>query len=152
MVVGTRPRSTGVGRGDAVNAGHRVEGVAGGLRLEAWAASRDACLCEAATALIESVVEVDDRVPGEPASLVIDGADDPAAVGTLLRELLGIVQMLGQAPVRVVLARTEDGRLAGTVDLAPLTAVRLRRPIPALGDHAIEHTADGWVAEATLLG
>ena len=148
-------RATTRVRGDGVTVadeGHRLVPVHGGLRVDAWGPTRDTCLCEAATALIESMADADDLVTGEPASLVIDGADDPAAVGTLLRELLGIVHVLGQVPVRIVLSRTEDGRLSGTVSLAPVDEVRVSRRMPrALVDDEIVRTPERWEAHATLL-
>lgn len=97
--------------------------------IDAWAPDRPTCVAEALQALVEGYAEVDDppAVTTLPIASLEDGGED--ALADLVEEVLQRIDVLSVVPVRFHLAETDDGGLAGDMEVVPSAhATFLGRP------------------------
>lgn len=137
-------------------AGHRVVRSDGGTWIEAWAPELAACLTEALGGLVEAtggVVPDDDAPSYDAVPLSAGPARPPELLVALFEEVLGVQQVLSFVPVRFHLAATEDGGVAGDMEVA-----RQRRPRPAARPGAVSRDGltiaqgpEGWRCRVRLV-
>lgn len=132
---------------DPLAAGHRLVSGVSDIVIEAWGPDRAACLTEAMNALSEVVAKPQD-VPAVQVVPVEAGPGEAAdALVTLLQQVLDDLAVLNVVPVRVHLAETEDGGVAGDMEVVSLSSVRAtgRRPTGLFHhDLTMEPRDGGW--------
>jgi len=87
--------------------------------------------------------------PPDPAATTVvpvdaepDGAEDMLV--SLLEDVIFAVDVLSVVPVRVHLVETEDGGMAGDLEVVPLDQVSLVEPVPkAVSYHELSVTLSG---------
>lgn len=128
--------------------GHRLLPHTADCIIEAWGPDRPSCMAEALAALVDSFAEVpDDARTGRvvPLSAPPGGAED-VLVG-LLEDVIFALDVFSVVPVRFHLEETEDGGVAGDMEVVPVALVHRAGPVPkAVSYHglSIEPDGDGW--------
>jgi len=122
-----RPPSSGA---PPVPAGHRLLPHTADCIIEAWGPDRPSCTCEALLGLVETFA-----VPGETAAtdvlpLSADSVGDEDALVSLLEDVIYGIDVFAVVPVRFHLAETENGGLAGDMEVVAADAVELTGPVP----------------------
>ena len=138
---------------DGAARGHRLLTEAAGVVVEAWGADRVGCLVEALTGLVESFAEVPDAPVTRTLSLpsVAGGRGDELVA--LFEEVVFALDVFGVVPVRFHLAETEDGSVAGDMEVVPSSSARLVGPPPKgiAADGLSVTTVDGaWRCRALV--
>ena len=115
--------------------------------IEAWGADEASCLTEALTAVIEGFAGSRDAPCTE--TLPLAAGPGPAAelLVRLVEEVIGALEVFSVVPVRVHLAETEDGGVAGDLEVVPAGRVRPARPgVRAVRPEgsSIARDAAGW--------
>lgn len=124
--------------------GHRLVPHTADCIIEAWAPGRASCLVEALSALVEEFAVLPDAPEVEVLPLSADsgGAEDELVM--LLEEVIFDLDVLSVVPVRFHLAETEEGGVAGDMEVVPAEEVELVGPVPkAVSYHGLSMTADG---------
>ncbi len=128
--------------------GHRVDDHLGDAVIEAWAPDTAACLGEALMGLADLVA----APAAEPVAVsthpLATSCDEPEeALVALLEEVIFVLDVAAEVPVRVRLAKADRG-FAGTMEVVPLDAVELAGPAPkAVSYHGLEMRREeggGW--------
>jgi len=134
-------------------AGHRVVPHTADLIIEAWGPSKVACLEEAALALVDSFAHVEEVPVTELVPIDLEPDGDEGLLVSLLEEIIYVVDALGGVPVRVILAETEQGGVAGSLDFAPAGAVEIHGSLPkgvSFNELAFARTGGLWRCRATI--
>ena len=91
--------------------------------VEAWGATRAACLCEAALGLAEAFADPDEAravVEGRTRVRVdIEPADDDELLVAFLDDVVYAIDTLGAVPVAVTLEDRRDGGVSGWLETVP---------------------------------
>ena len=107
--------------------------------IEAWGPDRASCLTEALLALVEVFADVGDTAAVDVLPLSSGPASDRDLLVSLLEEVIFVVGVFGVVPMRFHLAETEDGALAGDMEVVPAGAVEQVGPVPkAVSYHGLE--------------
>jgi len=123
------------------------------LIIEAWGPSRIACLEEAARALVDSFAHVVEVAVTEPVPIELERDGDEALLVSLLDEIIYVVDVLGRVPARITLEETEDGGVAGFLDLAPPDALEIHGSLPkgvSFADLVFADTNGVWRCRVTI--
>ncbi|MDE3087146.1 MAG: archease [Acidobacteriota bacterium] len=146
-------QQTSAGGGEGPR-GHRVGPHTADCVIEAWGPDRTACLVEAMDALVQLFAEID---PSAAASRVVPVSAGPGAdaeiLVALLEEVICTADVLGSAPVRFHLVETEDGGVAGDMEIVDRRDVLLVGPVPkAVSYSGIEmgEEAGAWHCRAVV--
>lgn len=137
--------------------GHEVAPLGDGVWIEAWAPELAACLVEALNGLVEATDGdlSDEDAPSYEAVPLSAGPARPHELLTgLFEEVLGAQQVLSLAPVRFHLATTEDGGVAGDMELAQRRPVRrhaVRAGAVAREGLVIAEGPTGWRCRVRLV-
>jgi SHS2 domain-containing protein len=133
--------------------GHRVVPHTADVIIEAWGTSRLECLEEAVRALVDSFARVAVAVT-KPVPIELDEHADEALLVSLLDEVIYVIDVLGGVPANLALDQTEDGRVVGVIDLAPLSAVEVHGSPPkgvSLNELSISREDEGrWRCRVTI--
>lgn len=118
------------GSGEPASAGHRLVPHASDCVIEAWGPDRASCLTEALQALMEEFTEAPDAAaPGVlPLAAGPGGAEDVLA--SLFEEVIDAINVFSVVPVRFHLTETEEGGVAGDMEVVPLDQVVFVGPVP----------------------
>lgn len=100
--------------------------------VEAWGPTRAACAAEAVWAVLESFTAPADASATEVLPLSVPAGPDIDVLMAVVEEVVSLVSVFGLAPVRLHLADTEDGGMAGDVEI-----VRLRSSGPPAAPHGL---------------
>ncbi|GAA2544628.1 MULTISPECIES: archease [Streptomyces] len=136
------------------DSGHRAVPQEDDIRIEAWAGSRENCLAEAVTAVVECFADVSGVRPTGVGRIRLDEASDDDLLAALLDEILYRLQVHGQVPVDVEADEAEGGldvRLAVT----GLADVRITGALPtavAWEELRIGPGPYGWSCAVTVDG
>ncbi len=98
--------------------------------LEAWGATRIACLEEAVLGLVESFAEVDGIEPIDRVPLSLDAVSDEEVLVLLIEEVIYVVEALARVPVDVNLAEHADGGIRGFFATIPSGQVEAIGALP----------------------
>lgn len=146
--------SAAAARSARSGSGHRLLPHTADCLIEAWGPDRPACVAEALAAMVDAFVEVPDASATKVLPVAApQGASDADALVSLLEDVLYVVDVLGVVPVRVHLAETEDGGLAGDLEVVPLARARVVGPVPkGVSYHGLEMGRDegGWRCRVLL--
>lgn len=105
--------------------GHRIESAPSGFAIDAWGPSSANCVTEALSALVEEFAELLD--PPSTTLLPLTetkGAGDDALV-QLLDEVIDALDVFSVIPVRFHLSETEDGGIAGDMEVVSASVAKL---------------------------
>jgi SHS2 domain-containing protein len=120
-------------------AGHRLAPHTADCIIEAWGPDRTTCLVEALGALVGVFAEPDDTAVPHALALSVDGTSDAEVLVALLEEVIYLVDVFAVVPVRFNLAETEDGGVAGDVEVVPAAQVEVVGPVPkAVSYHSLQ--------------
>lgn len=127
--------------------GHRQVAHAADHIIEAWGPDRVTCMTEALLGLVESFAEVADTATTQPLPLDAPpgGAED--ALVSMLEDVIYTMDVFGLVPVRFHLSETEDGGVAGDMEVVAADQVELVGPVPkavSYHDLSVEPLAGGW--------
>lgn len=142
-VVGPGP---GPGVGQSVR-GHRLLPHTADCIIEAWGPDRPTCVVEALSGLVDSFARVPDATASRILPLSGDaGGGEDLLVG-LLEEVIFALDVFSVVPVRFHLEETEDGGVAGDMEVVPAADAELIGPIPkAVSYHGLSlgRGGGGW--------
>jgi len=119
--------------------GHRLLPHTADSVVEAWGPDRPACLVEAMEALVDIFAEPGDAVVTRTLPLSAEAASSADVLVSLLEEVIYVTEVLGVVPVRFHLADTEEGGVAGDMEVVEAAQVELVGPVPkAVSYHGLD--------------
>jgi len=119
--------------------GHRLLPHTADSVIEAWGPDRPACLVEAMEALVDIFAEPGDAAVTRTLPLSAEAGPSADALVSLLEEVIYVTEVLGVVPVRFHLADTEDGGVAGDMEVVDARQVELVGPVPkAVSYHGLD--------------
>lgn len=127
--------------------GHRLLAHTADSAIEAWGPDRVTCLTEAMAALVEVFAESPDPAATRLLPVSVEADSDPDVLVLLLEEVIYIVDVVGVVPVRFHLAETENGGVAGDMEVVDAGEVALVGPVPkGVSYHGLEigRGDEGW--------
>jgi SHS2 domain-containing protein len=123
------------------------------LIIEAWAPTRIECVEEAVRALVDAFARVAEGAVTVLVPIEFEQNGDEGLLVSLLEEVIYVVDVLEGIPVNVALHETEDGKVAGSIDVAPSGAVVIHGSLPkgvSLSDLSFTHDRVQWRCRATI--
>ena len=133
--------------GSHPNSGHRIVANADGFVIESFGASPTASIAEALSGLVEEFAVLSDQPSARLLPLSeTKGAGEDALV-QLLEEVIDALDVFAVVPIRFHLAETEDGGIAGDMEVVPARAAEIIGPKPKGVSHhglSIVHGAGTW--------
>jgi SHS2 domain-containing protein len=108
---------------------------------------------EAVRALVDAFARVAEGAVTEAVPVELERNGDEALLVSLLEEVIYVIDVLGGIPANVVLHETEDGRVAGFIDVAPSGAVETHGSLPkgvSLSELSFSQNRDRWRCRATI--
>lgn len=134
-------------------AGHRSVPHTADVRVEAWAPTRELCIAEAVTAVVETFLEItpSTRATGSHLCRLVANSDEDLLVA-VLDEVVFLLDTAGEVPVDVEVQPLEhavDVRFA-TADAGLLPQVGAVPKAVSLNEVALARSAAGWRCSATL--
>jgi SHS2 domain-containing protein len=124
---GTTRESGAVG---VVEVGHRSRRHAAELIVEAWGPTREDCLEEAVRGLVDSFADTTEVPTSTTLPFALEPGGDEELLAALFDEVLRLLDVLSLVPVSVTVEPTEDGGLAGCLDVVPLGQVVVTGALP----------------------
>lgn len=124
-------------------AGHRLAPHTADCIVEAWATDRAGCLTEALEGLVEVFADVPEVAATRewPLAESAPGAEDQLV--SLFEEVIYALDVFGVVPVRFHLAETEDGGVAGDMEVVSGDEVQIVGPVPkGVSYHGLSMTLD----------
>jgi SHS2 domain-containing protein len=113
-----------------VSAGHRLVPHSSDCLIEAWGPDRPSCLTEALIALVESFAEVGDACATQVVPLAADPGVAAEELVSLFEDVIYGLDVFSVVPVRFHLAETEDGGVAGDMEVIPVEETVAVGPAP----------------------
>ena len=128
-------------------AGHRLVPHTADCAIEAWGPDRVTCLTEALTGLVEGFAVVPDAAAVQvlPLGASSGGAED--VLVSLLEDVIYVLDVFSVVPVGFHLAETEDGTVAGDMEVVPVGQVQVVGPAPkavSYHDLSMAEQEAGW--------
>jgi SHS2 domain-containing protein len=111
-------------------AGHRLVPHTADCIIEAWGPGMATCISEALKALVEEFADVTDTpaVKVLPLAEATGSAED--VLVQLLEEVIYTLDVFGVVPSQFHLSDTEDGGVAGDMEVVPVTGAEMIGPLP----------------------
>jgi SHS2 domain-containing protein len=134
-------------------AGHRLVPHTADCIIEAWGPDRASCVCEALLGLVESFAAPGDVAASNVLPLSADAGGAEDALVSLLEDVIYGIDVFAVVPVRFHLAETEDGGLAGDMEVVEANGVELVGPVPkAVSYHglSIQPAEGGWTCHVLV--
>jgi SHS2 domain-containing protein len=128
--------------------GHRLLPHTADCIIEAWGPDRASCVSEALAALVESFARGSGRT--DPRSLPLDAPPEGPAdqLVSLLEDVIYTVDVFSVVPIAFHLVDTEDGGIAGDMEVVPVDDVEEVGPVPkAVSYHELmmaKERQGGW--------
>jgi SHS2 domain-containing protein len=111
-------------------AGHRVAPHVRDCAIEAWGPDRVSCVNEALRGLVEVFAVVPEPVSSGTVPLSAGTSRAEEELVSLLEEVIYTLDVFSVVPVRFHLAETEDGHIAGDMEVVPIDRVAVVGPVP----------------------
>ncbi len=134
-------------------AGHRLLPHTADVMIEAWGATREDCLAEAARALTACFVDTSAVSATTTVPVVFTAAGEEDLLVQVLDEAIFLLDVQGVVVVDAQLERRGDGGLRGSFRTAPASAVTLTGSVPkgvALHGLSVRRRAGGWACRFTV--
>lgn len=132
--------------------GHRLVPHTADMRLEAWAPSREECIAEAVSAMVESFAEVPADAPRASIGFEVQPQPDEDMLVSVLDEVVYLVDATGQVPAEVEVKSSGDAievwlRVVDAAQARPVGAVP-----KAVSLHELHFgpTNSGWSCGVTV--
>lgn len=149
---GTEGGCVGAGRGS--RAGHRLVPHTADVRIEAWAPTREGCVEQAVTAMVEGLAEVPgDRDHGVEVTFPVGAAADADLLVAVLDEVIYRMDITGEVPVWTRVTVRPGGGLDVRQKVVDLENVEVVGAAPkAVSLHDLVFTAGeaGWWCTVTV--
>jgi len=110
--------------------GHRTVPRTAGLRIEAWAPTREECLAEAVRGLVDSFAVVRGLPPQGRAKRHMTAWLDEDLLVAVIDEVIYRLDADGQVPVSVAVRRAPDGGVTVFLALAPVAEAEITGAVP----------------------
>jgi SHS2 domain-containing protein len=133
--------------------GHRALPHTADVILEAWAPSREACIAEAVTGLVDTFVDVSQSRATATHVFRIPVSTDPAALVSVLEEALYVLDMNGQVPIATSISDTDEGVMEGSFTLVDAGDSELKGSVPkGISLSGLEFTSEAgrWHCRVTV--
>lgn len=133
--------------------GHAVLPHTADVIVEGWGASKVAAFAEVAQAMVDVFAETTGAEATEPLPVSIAAGPDDEMLVALLEEVIFVAEVFAKVPVDIRLEETEEGGLAGFLDVAPVAEVSFTGAAPkAVSRSGLDVIRDGrrWVCRATI--
>ena len=133
--------------------GHRLAPHTADCFIEAWAPDQATCLEEALSALVAVFASVEDMPTERTLPLAADRADPEEMLVSLLEDVIYTVEVMAVVPVRFHLSPTEDGGMAGEMEVVPAEQVLVEGPTPkAVSYHrlSMQQREGSWRCHALI--
>lgn len=130
--------------------GHRTVPHTADLIVEAWAPSREECLAEAVSGVVEGCVDTTGAVPVERRPFLLEAGSDEQVLVALLEEVVYVLDAFGEVPVATHL---DPGLGSGWFDVVGLEALPETGSAPkgvARSGLVLDHDAEGWRCRVTV--
>jgi SHS2 domain-containing protein len=134
------------------NRGHRTLPHTADLRLEAWAATREACLLEAVAGLVDSFADTTRAEPGWTVTADLAASTDEDALVAVLDEVIYRLDTEHAVPVAVDVEPSANG-VRVRLQLAAVDGIELTGAVPkavTLHQLRVTHGPDGWSCGVTV--
>jgi SHS2 domain-containing protein len=119
--------------------GHRIGPHTADAVIEAWGPDRLSCLTEAMLGLVQLFAEPADTATTRTVPVSAEAGPATDLLVSLLEEVIYVTDVLAVVPVRFHLAETEDGGVAGDIEVVEAKQAELVGPIPkAVSYHGLE--------------
>lgn len=144
---------TGAEKGSGGESGHRLAPHTADCIIEAWGPDRVSCLVEAMKALVDVFAVEPDEAVSRPIPVSVEPTSDRDLLVSLLEEEIYTIDVWGVVPIRFHLAETEDGGVAGDMEVVDAGVVELVGPVPkAVSYHGLEmgEHAGSWTCRVVL--
>jgi SHS2 domain-containing protein len=107
--------------------------------IEAWGRDRASCPTEAMVALVAVYADFDDATATRSVPVSAEPGLDTDILVAVLEEVIYVTDVFGVVPIRFHLADTEDGGVAGDMEVVQPAQVELVGPVPkAVSHHGLE--------------
>jgi SHS2 domain-containing protein len=111
-------------------AGHRLLPHTADCIIEAWGPDRASCLTEALQGLVEEFADGSDAPCAETLPLGAGPGQAKDLLVDLLEDVIYVMDVFSVVPVRFHLAETQDGGVAGDMEVVPLDKSRVTGAAP----------------------
>jgi protein archease len=111
-------------------AGHRLAPHTADCIIEAWGPDRVTCLTEALQALVDEFAEVGEGPCTRALPLAAGPGRAEDVLVSLLEDVIYTVDVFSVVPVRFHLSETEDGGVAGDMEVVPVDDAEIVGPAP----------------------
>jgi SHS2 domain-containing protein len=119
----------------AIVAGHHLTQHRSDCSIDAWGPDRAACLNEALHGLVETFAKVPDPISTATIPLVAGRGRAEDELVSLFEEVINTLDVFSVVPVRFHLAETEDGHVAGDMEVVPVEQVKVCGRVPKAVSH-----------------
>ncbi|GHJ98541.1 hypothetical protein SY2F82_03390 [Streptomyces sp. Y2F8-2] len=134
------------------SSGHRTVPHTADVRIEAWGVSRESCLAEAATGLVDCFADLSTARPTAVERVRLAENDDDDLLAALLEEVVYRLEVHGQVPVDVE-AESDDDGLEVRLTVTGLSDVEITGAVPkGVSWHGLHMGPDpyGWSCTAIV--
>lgn len=136
-----------------MTSGHRLSPHTADCVIEAWGPDRAACMAEALVALVEEFACVHEAPTVEVLPVSVEPGPPDDQLVSLLEEVIYTLDVFALLPVRAHLGETEDGGIAGDMEVVPVEHATLIGPVPkAVSYHELSVVKEerGWRCRALI--
>lgn len=134
-------------------AGHRLVAHTADVIIEAWGPTRESCMVHAVHGLVDTFAELEDAPVVRSVPFALAPESDRELLVMLLEEVLYTHEVLGVLPLEVEIVATDDGGIAGSFEVVPVTEAQAVGAVPkAVSRHGLQmaRTDGTWSARATI--
>lgn len=139
------------GCGEGLSDGFRFLPHTADIRFEAWGSTREACLAEAARALVAAFAEIGADEPESTRTAAFNGTDEQLLLA-VLDEIIYLLDAEGTVPLDILVRPLATGielELAN-VAVARAEIIGAAPKAVSLNELQIEHGSHGWHCAATI--
>jgi SHS2 domain-containing protein len=134
-------------------AGHRSVPHTADTRIEAWAPTRELCVAEAVTAMVEAFADIAAARPTDAAAFEVAEDSDEDLLVEVLSEVIYLMETADVLPLRAIVEPAEEEGYDVRFEVTGLDQVELIGAVPkAVSLHGLrfEEGSDGWSCTVTL--
>ncbi|WP_307849675.1 archease [Qaidamihabitans albus] len=135
-----------------LRAGHRDAAHTADLRIEAWAPTRERCIAEAVSAMVESFAGGSLPTPNSTIECNVTGSTDENLLVAVLDEAIYRMETTGEIPTSTEILATPEAVRArfSTVEAATVIPTGSIPKAVSLHELRVEPNPDGWSCSVTI--
>jgi SHS2 domain-containing protein len=138
---------------DLMQSGHRSVPHTADTRIEAWASTREFCVAEAVTAMVEAFADISGARQTDTAAFEVAEDSDEDLLVEVLAEVIYLMDTADVVPLRASIAPAEEEGYDVRFEVTGVDQIEVIGAVPkAVSLHGLrfaEH-ADGWSCSVTL--